>query len=98
MSTGPSGKLAVRRRRRRASFDVADNDKSSLSNKIQEAPLDSWDKEATSYHDQYAKNNNLNSLRLRPERPELLRRIPERTRLRHDVAALLHRRRAGIPS
>ncbi len=55
---GPSGKLAVEKKKT-ATFDVADNDKSSLSNKIQEAPLDSWDKEATSYHDQYAKNNNL---------------------------------------
>ncbi len=54
---GPSGKLAVEKKKT-ATFDVADNDKSSLSNKIQEAPLDSWDKEAISYHDQYAKNNN----------------------------------------
>lgn len=54
---GPSGKLAVEKKKT-ATFDVADNDKSSLANKIQEAPLDSWDKEATSYHDQYAKNNN----------------------------------------
>jgi Family of unknown function (DUF6600)/FecR protein len=54
---GPSGKLAVEKKKT-ATFDVADNDKSSLSNKVQEAPLDSWDKEATSYHDQYAKNNN----------------------------------------
>ena len=57
---GPSGQLAVEKKKT-ATFDVADNDKSSLSNKIKEAPLDSWDKEATSYHDQYAKNNNLNS-------------------------------------
>jgi hypothetical protein len=57
---GPSGKLAIEKKKS-ASFDVADNDKSSLSNKIQEAPLDSWDKEASSYHDQYAKNNNSNS-------------------------------------
>jgi hypothetical protein len=54
---GPSGKLAVEKKKT-ATFDVADNDKSSVSNKVQEAPLDSWDKEATSYHDQYAKNNN----------------------------------------
>ena len=57
---GPSGKLAVEKKKT-VTFDVADNDKSSLSNKIKEEPLDSWDKEATSYHDQYAKNNNLNS-------------------------------------
>ena len=53
---GPSGKLAVEKKKT-ATFDIADNDKSSLSNRIQEAPLDSWDKEAISYHDQYAKNN-----------------------------------------
>jgi len=54
---GPSGKLAVEKKKT-ATFDIADNDTSSMSNKIQEAPLDSWDKEAISYHDQYAKNNN----------------------------------------
>jgi len=53
---GPNGKLSVEKKKN-ATFDVADNDKSSVSNKIQEAPLDSWDKEASSYHDQYAKNN-----------------------------------------
>jgi hypothetical protein len=54
---GPSGKLAVEKKKT-ATFDIADNDKSSMSNKVQDAPLDSWDKEAISYHDQYAKNNN----------------------------------------
>ena len=53
---GPSGKLAIEKKKT-ATFDVADNDKSSVSGKIQEAPLDAWDKEASSYHDQYAKNN-----------------------------------------
>ena len=53
---GPNGKLSVEKKKN-ASFDVADNDKSNVTNKIQEAPLDSWDKEADSYHDQYAKNN-----------------------------------------
>lgn len=53
---GPNGKLSVEKKKN-ASFDVADNDKSNLTNKIQEEPLDSWDKEAGSYHDQYAKNN-----------------------------------------
>jgi hypothetical protein len=52
---GPNGKLSVEKKKN-ASFDVADNDKSSVTNKIQEAPLDSWDKEAGSYHDEYAKN------------------------------------------
>jgi FecR protein len=54
---GPNGKLSVEKKKN-ASFDIADNDKSNVTNKIEEAPLDSWDKEASSYHDQYAKNNN----------------------------------------
>ena len=53
---GPGGKLSLEKKRN-ASFDAAENDKSTVTNKIQEAPLDSWDKEASSYHDQYAKNN-----------------------------------------
>src|ERR1700758_2109281 len=53
---GPNGKLSLEKKKN-ATFDIADNDKSNVTNKIQEAPLDSWDKEASSYHDQYAKNN-----------------------------------------
>ena len=53
---GPNGKLSVEKKKN-ATFDVAENDKSNVSGKIAEAPLDSWDKEASSYHDQYAKNN-----------------------------------------
>ena len=56
---GPNGKLALEKKKN-ASFDVADNDKADVTKKIEEQPLDSWDKEASSYHDQYAKNN-LNS-------------------------------------
>ena len=52
---GPSGQLKVEKKKT-AAFDVADNDKSKIENKIAEAPLDDWDKEASSYHDQYAKN------------------------------------------
>jgi hypothetical protein len=54
---GPNGKLSVEKKKT-ATFDVAENDKSNVSGKIAEAPLDAWDKEASSYHDQYAKNNN----------------------------------------
>jgi hypothetical protein len=57
---GPSGDLKVEKKKT-ATFDVADNDKSKIENKIAEAPLDDWDKEASSYHDQYAKNNNYSS-------------------------------------
>lgn len=53
---GPNGKLSLEKKKN-ATFDITDNDKSTVANKIQEAPLDSWDKEASSYHDQYAKNN-----------------------------------------
>ena len=54
---GPSGQQSVEKKKT-ATFDVADNDKSAIENKVAEDPLDSWDKEAVSYHDQYAKNNN----------------------------------------
>ncbi len=51
----PSGDVAVAKKKT-AVFN-ADDDNSTIANKIEEGPLDSWDKESTSYHDQYAKNN-----------------------------------------
>jgi hypothetical protein len=53
---GPAGKLSLEKKKT-ATFDAANNDKSTVAGKIVEAPLDSWDKEANSYHDQYSKNN-----------------------------------------
>ncbi len=53
---GPSGQLKIEKKKT-ATFEVAENDKSTIENKIAESPLDSWDKEASAYHDQYAKNN-----------------------------------------
>jgi hypothetical protein len=53
---GPAGKVMVQKKKT-ATFDAADNDKSTLANNVEEAPLDSWDKEASAYHDQYARNN-----------------------------------------
>jgi FecR protein len=53
---GPAGKVVVEKKKT-ASFDAADNDNYSIAKNVEEAPLDSWDKEASSYHDQYAKNN-----------------------------------------
>lgn len=50
----PDGKLTLDKHKT-ATFDHADNDKSKVTNKVEEAALDSWDKDATSYHDQYAK-------------------------------------------
>lgn len=52
----PSGKVTVEKKKN-ATFDAAEQDKYTIAKKIPEAPLDSWDKEAISYHDQYAKNN-----------------------------------------
>ena len=53
---GPAGKVTVEKKKT-AKFDAADNDKYTLAKNVEEAPLDSWDKEASSYHQQYAKNN-----------------------------------------
>ncbi len=53
---GPAGKVVVEKKKT-ATFDGSDNDKYTLASKVEEAPLDSWDKEASSYHEQYAKNN-----------------------------------------
>jgi hypothetical protein len=58
---GPAGKFTIEKNKT-AKFDAADNDKYTLAHNIAEAPLDSWDKEASAYHDQYAKNtSNLSS-------------------------------------
>jgi hypothetical protein len=53
---GPAGKLTLEKNRT-ATFNAADQDQPTVAKKVAEEPLDSWDKEATSYHDQYAKNN-----------------------------------------
>src|SRR5450755_1596386 len=53
---GPSAQVAVSKKKT-ATFDTADNDQSTLADNIEEAPLDSWDKESITYHDQYARNN-----------------------------------------
>jgi Family of unknown function (DUF6600)/FecR protein len=53
---GPSGKLVVEKKKT-VTFNAADDEKYTLADKIVEAPLDSWDKESISYHDQYAKDN-----------------------------------------
>jgi hypothetical protein len=58
---GAAGKFAVERKTT-ATFAAADNeaadkDKHTIANNIIEAPLDAWDKEASAYHEQYAKNN-----------------------------------------
>jgi hypothetical protein len=57
---GPSGKVAVGKNTT-AKFDAAADDKSTLSKNIDELPLDSWDKEAIAYHEQYASSKNNSS-------------------------------------
>ena len=52
----PSGKVTVTKKKT-ATFSSAENDQYTVANKLEEEPLDSWDKESISYHDQYAKNN-----------------------------------------
>jgi hypothetical protein len=52
----PSGKVALEKNKT-AKFDVANDDKSTVADKIVPAPLDQWDEQAIAYHDQYAKNN-----------------------------------------
>lgn len=53
---GSSGTVAVAKKKT-ATFNLADEDKYTLANNIKQEPLDSWDKESSEYHDQYAKNN-----------------------------------------
>ncbi|HEY1679476.1 MAG TPA: FecR family protein [Candidatus Sulfotelmatobacter sp.] len=53
---GPAGKLTVEKKKT-ATCDSIQDDKCTIEGKIAEEPLDSWDKEASAYHDQYAKNN-----------------------------------------
>jgi len=52
---GPSGKVTVDKKKM-VVFDVTADNKVTLA-KFEEAPLDSWDKEAGDYHQQYAKTN-----------------------------------------
>jgi hypothetical protein len=53
---GPGGKVTLEKKKT-ANFDGTDDDKYTVASKIAEDPLDSWDKDASAYHDQYAKNN-----------------------------------------
>lgn len=53
---GPAGKVSVEKNKT-ATFNAADEDKYTVAKKVPEEPLDGWDKDAVSYHNQYAKNN-----------------------------------------
>jgi hypothetical protein len=52
---GPSGKVTVSKRKE-VTFDASGDQPYTLA-KLEESPLDSWDKESIDYHQQYAKNN-----------------------------------------
>jgi hypothetical protein len=52
---GPSGKVAVGKKKM-LTFDAGDGDKYTLA-KLEKGPLDTWDKDAVEYHQQYASNN-----------------------------------------
>jgi hypothetical protein len=53
--SGPSGAVTVAKKKM-VTFN-GDDEKPTLAANIEEEPLDSWDKEAIAYHDQYSKNN-----------------------------------------
>jgi hypothetical protein len=53
---GPSGTVKVDKKKM-VSFDVNDNDKSTVAKNFEGDPYDQWDKESVEYHEQYAKNN-----------------------------------------
>jgi hypothetical protein len=53
---GPSGAVKVGKNKM-VTFDVKDDDKSTLAKNFAADPYDQWDKQSIEYHDQYAKNN-----------------------------------------
>lgn len=52
---GPNGKVTVKKKKE-VSFDAASDQPYTLA-KLEESPLDAWDKESVDYHQQYARNN-----------------------------------------
>jgi hypothetical protein len=54
---GPSGAVAVGKKKT-ATFNTTDSDKSTVADNIAAAPLDSWDKDAIAYHEHYASTKN----------------------------------------
>jgi hypothetical protein len=53
---GPAGTVKVEKKKM-VTFDVNDNDRSTVAKNVNESPYDEWDKQSVSYHDDYAKNN-----------------------------------------
>ena len=52
----PTGTVKVDKKKM-VSFDVNDNDRSSVAKNFEADVYDEWDKQSVGYHDQYAKNN-----------------------------------------
>ena len=53
---GPSGRVKIGKNKM-VSFDVNDDDHSTVAKNLEQDPYDEWDKQSIEYHDQYAKNN-----------------------------------------
>ena len=53
---GPAGTLKVEKKKM-VTFDVSDNDRSTVATSFEVDAYDEWDKQSVEYHDQYAKNN-----------------------------------------
>ena len=53
---GPSGSVTVMKKKM-VTFDINDNDHSTVAKNIEEDTYDRWDKQAIEYHDQYSKND-----------------------------------------
>ena len=53
---GPSGSLTVDKKQT-ASFDLSNNDKSTLAGNLEADPFDAWDKRQNQYHQQYSSAN-----------------------------------------
>jgi hypothetical protein len=52
----PAGDINIAKNKT-ATFDSANDDKAAIASKVSPSPFDAWDTDATSYHDQYTKNN-----------------------------------------
>jgi len=53
---GPSGTMKVGKKKM-VTFDINDNDATTVAKNFEEDPYDQWDKQSIEYHDQYSKNN-----------------------------------------
>jgi hypothetical protein len=53
---GPSGTVRIEKNKM-VSFDVNENDQSTVAKNLEMEPYDQWDKQSVEYHDQYARND-----------------------------------------